>query len=75
MINILLHQGATHIAEDSSGNAGASVAAFAARAEMKADIFVPAHASPAKQAQIAVYGAKVNPIPGPRVNAKLADLP
>ena len=74
MINILLHQGVTHIAEDSSGNAGASVAAFAARAGMKAEIFVPAHASPAKQAQIAVYGANVNPIPGPRVNAKLAAI-
>jgi len=74
MINILAHQGVTHIAEDSSGNAGASVAAFAARSGMKAEIFVPAHASPAKQAQIAVYGAQVNPIPGPRVNAKLAAI-
>jgi threonine synthase len=74
MINILAHQGVTHIAEDSSGNAGASVAAFAARAGMQAEIFVPAHASPAKQAQIAVYGAQVNPIPGPRVNAKLAAI-
>lgn len=74
MINILMDQGVTHIAEDSSGNAGASVAAFAARSGMKAEIFVPAHASPAKQAQIAVYGANVNPIPGPRVNAKLAAI-
>lgn len=74
MINILAHQGVTHIAEDSSGNAGASVAAFAARSGMRAEIFVPAHASPAKQAQIAIYGAQVNPIPGPRVNAKLAAI-
>lgn len=74
MINILLHQGVTHIAEDSSGNAGASVAAYAARAGLQADIFVPAHASPAKQAQIAVYAAHVNPIPGPRINAKLAAI-
>jgi threonine synthase len=41
---------------------------------MQADIFVPAYASPAKQAQIAVYGANVRPIPGPRNNAKLAAL-
>lgn len=74
MINILASQGVTHVADDSSGNAGASVAAYAARAGMKADIFVPAHASPAKQAQIAVYGARVRPIPGPRQNAKLAAL-
>jgi threonine synthase len=74
MINILAHQGVTHVADDSSGNAGASVAAYAARAGMRADIFVPALASPAKQAQIAVYGATVRPIPGPRGNAKLAAL-
>jgi threonine synthase len=74
MINILAHQGVEHIAEDSSGNAGASVAAYAARAGMKAEIFVPAHASPAKQAQISIYGAHVNPIPGPRENAKLAAI-
>jgi threonine synthase len=72
MINVLVHQGVTHVADDSSGNAGASVAAYAARAGMQADIFVPAYASPAKQAQIAVYGAQVRPIPGPRANAKLA---
>jgi threonine synthase len=74
MINILAHQGAEQIIEDSSGNAGASVAAYAARAGMRAEIYVPAHASPAKLAQIAVYGAEVRPIPGPRANAKLAAL-
>ena len=74
MMNILAHQGVTHVADDSSGNAGASVAAYAARTGMRADIFVPAYASPAKQAQIAVYGAEVRPIPGPRQNAKLAVL-
>jgi threonine synthase len=72
MINVLAHQGVSHVADDSSGNAGASVAAYAARAGMRADVFVPAYASPAKQAQIGVYGAEVHPIPGPRNNAKLA---
>lgn len=72
MINVLAQQGVTHVADDSSGNAGASVAAYAARAGMRAEIFVPAYASPAKQAQIAVYGAEVNAVPGPRVNAKRA---
>jgi threonine synthase len=72
MINILAHQGVGHVVDDSSGNAGASVAAHAAGAGMRAEIFVPAHASSAKQAQIAVYGAEVRPIPGPRGNAKLA---
>jgi threonine synthase len=72
MINILAHQEVTHVADDSSGNAGASVAAYAARAGMRAQVFVPSYASPAKQAQIAVYGAQVEPVPGPRANAKLA---
>jgi threonine synthase len=72
MINLLAHQGITKVVDDSSGNAGASVAAYAARAGMQAEIFVPAYASPAKQAQIAVYGAEVRPIPGVRANAKQA---
>ena len=74
MVNILAAQGETHIVDDSSGNAGASVAAYAAQAGMRAEIFVPAYASPAKQAQIAVYGAEVRPIPGVRAEAKRAAL-
>ena len=74
MINILAAQGETYIVDDSSGNAGASVAAYAAQAGMRAEIFVPAYASPAKQAQIAVYGAEVRPIAGVRGNAKQAAL-
>jgi threonine synthase len=72
MINVLRAQGATSVADDSSGNAGASVAAYAARAGMGAEIYVPAYSSPAKRAQIAVYGADVIPVSGPRENAKLA---
>ncbi|MEN8173368.1 MAG: pyridoxal-phosphate dependent enzyme [Chloroflexota bacterium] len=74
MINILAHQGVRRIVDDSSGNAGASVAANAARAGLEADIFVPSYASPDKQAQIAVYGAQVHAISGARVNAKNAAL-
>lgn len=74
MINILTHQGVQRVVDDSSGNAGASVAANAARAKLQADIFVPAYASPAKQSQISVYGAKVHPIPGLRANAKAAAM-
>jgi threonine synthase len=56
----------TRIAEDSSGNAGASVAAYSARAGIACDIFVPATASPGKLTQIAAYGARVIPIEGVR---------
>jgi threonine synthase len=74
MINILAHQGAHHVIDDSSGNAGASVAAYGTRAGMKVDIYVPSHASPAKQSQIAIYGVTIHAIPGPRVAAKQAAL-
>ena len=72
MINLLLGQGVAQVVDDSSGNAGASLAAYAGRAGMEATIFVPAYASPAKQAQIAVYGARVRAIPGPRAEAREA---
>jgi threonine synthase len=72
VINDIVARGATWVVEDSSGNAGASLAAYAARAGIRARIFVPAHASPAKQAQIAVYGAELAPIPGPRSAATRA---
>ncbi len=74
MINILAHEGVAHVVDDSSGNAGASVAAYAAAAGMRAHIFVPAYASSAKQAQIAVYGAQVHAVPGTRADAKAAAL-
>lgn len=64
--------GVHSVVEDSSGNAGASVAAYAARAGIGARIFVPAHASPAKRAQISLYGAEVVPVPGPRIEATRA---
>jgi threonine synthase len=66
MVNQLAAMGATELAEDSSGNAGASLAAHAARFGFSAEIFVPASTSPAKMQQIAVYGATVTPVPGPR---------
>ena len=66
MVNQIVHMGAQTVVEDSSGNAGASLAAHAARFGLQAEIYVPATASAAKQQQIAVYGAAVKPIPGPR---------
>lgn len=72
MISILAHQKVTRVVDDSSGNAGASVAAYAARAGIAAEICVPAHASLVKRAQISVYGARVHAVPGPRVAAQSA---
>jgi threonine synthase len=74
LFTLLKEAGVRAVVEDSSGNAGASVAAYAARAEIPASIYVPAHASPAKLRQIAAYGAQVVPIAGPRANATRAAL-
>jgi threonine synthase len=66
MVAALKRRSVHEVIDDSSGNAGASLAAYAARAGLRARIFVPAHASPAKQRQIAIYGATLEVIPGPR---------
>jgi threonine synthase len=55
-----------YVAEDSSGNAGASIAAFAARAELKAKIYVPEAVSGPKLNQIRYYGAEVIKVAGNR---------
>ena len=54
------------ISEDSSGNAGASVAAYAARAGLKAKIYVPETVSGQKYNQIRFYGAEVVRVKGSR---------
>ena len=64
--------GVRDVVEDSSGNAGAALAAYAARAGLCTRVYVPAHASAVKQAQIAAFGAQVVPVPGPRAEATRA---
>ncbi len=72
LVSFLREIGVSEVVEDSSGNAAASLAAYCARAGLHARIFVPAHASPAKLAQIAIYGAELVAVDGPRENAALA---
>lgn len=52
--------------EDSSGNAGASLSAYAAAAGIKAHVFAPASAAKGKLDQIAIFGSDLQTIPGPR---------
>ena len=66
MISVAAELGVTAVVEDSSGNAGASVAAYAARAGIEAHVFAPADAPAAKLSQIRVYGAHTHLIEGPR---------
>lgn len=74
LVSYLRERGVTAAVEDSSGNAGASFAAYAARAGMAARVFVPAYASGPKREQIQQYGAEVIPVPGPRSAAARAVL-
>jgi len=55
--------------EDSSGNAGASLAAYAARAGIRLRVYIPDSAAGPKRAQIQAYGAEFVRIMGPRSNA------
>ncbi len=66
LLSVLRAEGHTALIEDSSGNAGASIAAYAGAAGLQATIFVPAHASPNKKAQIMAFGATLHEIEGPR---------
>jgi len=74
LVTALKAAGVQDVVEDSSGNAGAALAAYAARAGLHAAIYVPAHASPVKQAQIAAFGAEVVSMAGPRTEAARAVL-
>lgn len=68
--------GARRLVEDSSGNAGAAVAAYAARAGLPCTIYAPADAPRAKLVQIAATGAGLVRVPGPReavAEAAMAD--
>ena len=66
--------GIGRMVEDSSGNAGASIAAYSARAGIACDIFVPAAAPTAKVRPIERCGANVRRIEGTRADVTTAAL-
>jgi len=72
MVNYLNSLGIKNVVEDSSGNAGSSLAAYCAKAGIQCDIFVPATASEGKLAQIELYGAILHKIPGTRQDVTIA---
>jgi threonine synthase len=74
MVNHLLELGVGPIHEDSSGNAGASIATYAAAAGVPCRIYVPASAPRAKLVQIAASGADVRRVPGTRQDVTEAAL-
>jgi threonine synthase len=62
----LRSRGVRQMVVDSSGNAGASFAAYAARAGLELRVFVPADASAAKLLQVRAHGADLVTVPGSR---------
>ena len=66
MMSVAKEHDVKELVEDSSGNAGASVSAYSARAGVKAHVFVPSTAPVAKIQQIEIYGACVHKISGTR---------
>ncbi|MEP9380395.1 threonine synthase [Aquabacter sp. CN5-332] len=66
LMTYLRSAGVTRILEDSSGNAGASMAAYAAACGMDCRILVPASAPSGKLVQMRAMGAEVVPVSGTR---------
>ncbi|MFB6252602.1 MAG: pyridoxal-phosphate dependent enzyme [Halobellus sp.] len=58
--------GVDRVVEDSSGNAGAAIATYAARSGIDAEIYIPATVKPAKQDAIERVGATPVPVEGSR---------
>lgn len=66
LVSRLVELGVDQVVEDSSGNAGASMAAYCGRAGIGCEIFVPDYTSAGKCVQIEMYGARLRRIPGTR---------
>lgn len=66
LMTYLHTHGVPGILEDSSGNAGASMAAYTAACGMDCRILVPADAPSGKLVQMSAMGATVIPVPGTR---------
>ena len=65
-LHMMIKKAGGYISEDSSGNAGASIAAYAARCGLKAKIYVPETVLGPKFNQIQFYGAKIVKVSGSR---------
>lgn len=66
MLSLLRDQGIDDVLEDSSGNGGAAISAYAAAGGMTATIMVPASTSAAKTVQSRAAGAAITLVPGSR---------
>lgn len=74
LLTHLREVGVERVLEDSSGNAGASLALYAAAAGLRARVLVPASTPAGKIAQMAAAGAEVVKIEGTRQDVAAAAL-
>ena len=74
LVSHLKARGVSYAIEDSSGNAGASFAAYCARGGIRSRVYVPESASGPKRTQIEVFGAELVRIAGARSEAAKAVL-
>lgn len=72
LASLLRSRQITEVVEDSSGNAGASLALYSAPAGLKSTVYVPASTSGPKLNQIKAIGVGVLPVEGPREAAHQA---
>jgi threonine synthase len=72
LVSCLAALGVRRAVEDSSGNAGASMAAYFSAAGITCDLYIPATTSPAKTRQIRSYGARLVLIEGTRADVSQA---
>lgn len=74
LISMFKQLGIREVVEDSSGNAGASIAAYCAAAGIKCGIYLPEGTSQGKIRQIEAYGADIVRVPGSRDDTSRAVL-
>jgi threonine synthase len=74
LVSKIKELGIKKVVEDSSGNAGAAIAAYCAKANIDCHIYVPEKTSPEKLVQIEQYGARLYKIPGTREDTARAAL-
>jgi threonine synthase len=72
LVSCLAALGVRRAVEDSSGNAGASMAAYFSAAGITCDLYIPATTSPAKTRQIRSHGARLVLIEGTRADVSRA---
>jgi threonine synthase len=74
LVSEMRRLGRTALMEDSSGNAGASISMYAARAGMSCEVFAPSSTSAGKLVQIEIAGSRLRSIPGSREDTAEAAL-